>query len=266
MAEICKNCAQIISENFCANCGQKKFKRINRKYIVDEIQYTVLHTNKGLFYTLKNLIKNPGRTAREYIDGNRIHHYKPLLLVFVLSGISAFISFKILHFEKIMNDFLTSSNLNNNMMDGYMTAMQSYSSFFMLALVPIFALITKIAFRKWGNNYYEHLVMNCYILSLYTIITIVLMYPLIYFLKDSPSLIFNILTYQYILVPFVLLWFFKTFYNEKPFKSIFSKILLVVLLTFCAYVFFSLLIGLLVLVYTLVLHGPEGLNNLVKPK
>lgn len=105
MENFCKNCNQLITANFCANCGQKKFKRIDKKYIWDELQYTVFHTNKGLLYSVKNILKNPGKTAKEFIDGNRVNHYKPILLVFVLSGISAFISYKIIGLKEIMSDF-----------------------------------------------------------------------------------------------------------------------------------------------------------------
>lgn len=57
---------------------------------MDEIQYTFLHTNKGLLYSIKHILKNPGNTAREFIDGNRVNHYKPILLTFLLGGIAGF--------------------------------------------------------------------------------------------------------------------------------------------------------------------------------
>ena len=61
MEDNCKNCGTLITGNFCNNCGQKKYKRIDKKYLIDEFQYTILHTNKGFFYTVKNLFKNPGK-------------------------------------------------------------------------------------------------------------------------------------------------------------------------------------------------------------
>ena len=145
----------LILNNFCDNCGQKKFKKIDRKYIWDEIQYTFLHTNKGFLYSVKNIIKNPGETARAFINGNRVNHYKPILLVFVLSGISTFISVKIIGFEKIMSAFYAKETLNSEYMNDVMTSLKSYNSILMLLLVPVFALTTRLAFRKWGNNYYE---------------------------------------------------------------------------------------------------------------
>lgn len=71
MENNCPNCNRVITGNFCSNCGQKKYKRIDKNYIWEEIQYTILHTNKGFLYSVKEIIKNPGKTAREYLDGNR---------------------------------------------------------------------------------------------------------------------------------------------------------------------------------------------------
>ena len=105
MENICLNCIDPITENFCTNYGQKKYKRIDRNYLIDELQYSVIHTNKIFLYSIKNSIKNPGKTAKEFIDGNRINHYKPVGLAFILSGISAFISYKIIGLNGIMKSY-----------------------------------------------------------------------------------------------------------------------------------------------------------------
>ena len=57
----CKNCGHEIAENFCPNCGQKKYKRINSQYIKDEIQYSILHTNKGFSIPSKIWLKILGK-------------------------------------------------------------------------------------------------------------------------------------------------------------------------------------------------------------
>lgn len=58
MAQTCLNCGNPVMDNYCSNCGQKKFKRIDKKYIWDELQYTVFHTNKGFLYSIKNTQKS----------------------------------------------------------------------------------------------------------------------------------------------------------------------------------------------------------------
>ena len=82
MAENCKNCNEPIAGNFCSHCGQKKYKRIDKKYIWDEIQYSVLHTNKGLFYSIKSILKNPGKTAREFVVRQNVSvHYNMIIII-----------------------------------------------------------------------------------------------------------------------------------------------------------------------------------------
>ena len=65
--ENCQNCNEVITGIFCSNCGQKKYKRIDKKYVWDEIQYTVLHTNKGFLYSVKNTLILKGPEALQYI-------------------------------------------------------------------------------------------------------------------------------------------------------------------------------------------------------
>lgn len=264
MENICKNCNQLITDKFCGNCGQKKYKRIDKKYIFDEIQYTFLHTNKGFLYSVKNIIKNPGKTAREFIDGNRVNHYKPILLGFVLSGISAFISYKIIGLKEIMSDFYSKQHMNSQLMNDYMSFTSSYNSIIMLMLIPCFALITKLAFRKWGHNYYEHIVMNAYILSFYTIINIAILYPIIYLLKNNADLIIPLTSMSMLTIPFILVWFFKEFYSNESLKSIIGRVLLIILFTI---VFFILLMIILMIggVIFAMIKGPEAMEY-IKPK
>lgn len=259
MDDNCLNCNQTITGNFCSNCGQKKYKRIDKKYITDEIQYTVLHTNKGFLYSVKNIIKNPGKTARDFIDGNRVNHYKPILLAFVLSGISAFISYKIIGLNEIMGAYYAKQHVNSQFMNDYMTITSSYNSVIMLCLIPLFALFTKLAFRKWGHNYYEHIVMNAYILTFYTLISIFVIYPFMYIFKSNASFIIPIATIYTLIIPFILIWFFKEFYPDKPLKSIIGRVLITVLLTMAGF-FIILMILMIIGVIFAMLKGPEALK------
>ncbi|MNK02649.1 hypothetical protein D3C87_204740 [compost metagenome] len=230
MENTCLNCNHLITENFCTYCGQKKYKRIDRKYLTDEVQYMVIHTNKGFFYSLKNIIKAPGKTARDFIDGNRVNHYKPLLMAFVLSGISAFISFKIIDINSVMERYFaahTEQKIAVSWMNDLTSVMSSYNSAIMLLLIPIISIVTFLVFRKWGQNYYEHIIMNTYIQILYTIISIVLLSPIMYFLKDSPdTFMFVVIGSTFIIYPIIMTWLYKQFYSEKSIGDVIIKVLL----------------------------------------
>lgn len=261
----CPNCNTIIVDNFCTNCGQKKYKRIDRKYVIDELQYTLLHTNKGLFYSIKKILQNPGKTAREFIEGNRVNHYKPVLLVFLLSGISAFISYKVLGFAEVMKTYYRQQNLNEQVSNEILAFLSSYNAILMLLMVPLFAITTYISFRKWGQNYYEHIVMNCYIVSFYTLVTMLVTYPFYYFVKDNPDSFYLISQISVLFFPLILFWFFKGFYSNYPNKSIILRTLSVIGLTILGYFVLMIVVGIGFAVYAIV-QGPEALKQFVPQK
>lgn len=264
MQQTCLNCDYTIDENYCRHCGQKRFKRIDKKYVTDELQYLLIHTNKGFLYTLKKLVKSPGGTAKEFVDGNRVNHYKPLLLAFVLSGISAFISFKIIGFGKIMKELYESQHVNSAFMNDYMTITTSYNSFIMLAMIPVFALCTWIAFHKWKNNYYEHVVMNAYILSAYMVMTIVLIYPILFFARHDANLVSSISVFSFILTPFLLVWFFKDFYAGQPIKQIIWRVLVTLGLVLISLFIFMVIVMVGAFIYGIA-KGPEAMKYFLPP-
>lgn len=264
MENVCLNCNNGIADNFCSSCGQKKYKRIDKKYVLDEMQYMVLHTNKGFLYSVKNLIKNPGKTARDFVEGNRVNHYKPLLLTFVLSGFSALISYKVIGLSHIMEEYYSETHRNSAFIEDYASFTSSYNSFIMLLMVPFFSIFTKLAFRKWGQNYFEHVIMNAYILSLYTLLNIVLIYPLMYFMKDQATAIMNISYLSILCIIPLMIWFYRNFYSEKPLSSIIGKVALTLLLVFLGFLVMLILIMILIFVIALI-KGPEALQY-IQPK
>lgn len=265
METTCPNCTFTIKENFCSNCGQKKFKRIDRKYILDEVQYSLIHTNKGFLYSAKKILRNPGKTAREFVEGNRVNHYKPLLLVFLLSGISAFISFKIIGLDKIMANFYASQHMNSKMMNDMQTFMSSYNSLIMLLLIPIISIFTYLALRKWGQNYYEHIIMNAYALCFYIFICIFLLYPIMFFLKSNVHAFSIFTSLTTIVYPPLFIWFYKGFYPEKPLKTILGKVLIIIgliLLTYIILVMIAVVIG----IAAAIIIGPEAKEYILPQK
>lgn len=261
MENHCPNCKQIITGNFCSNCGQKKYKRIDRKYLWEAIQYTVLHTNKGFLYSVKRILRNPGKTAREFIDGKRVDHYKPLLLAFVLSGISTFLAFKVLGLYDVISEHYAStvSTANSEFMSDYMAFLASYNSLLMLLALPFFAIATKLAFWKWGHNYYEHIVMNAYVLSFYTLLSILILYPIMYLFRSDASSVMMISNISMILIPIILIWFYRGFYPEKKLGSIIGRVVFAVVLIVLGFIgtlIFAMIAG---FVFAL-LKGPEALE------
>ena len=265
MESNCLNCGTELPLNFCSNCGQKKYKRIDRKYIWDEVQYSTVHMNKGFLYSLKNTLKNPGKTARTFIDGNRVNHYKPIALAFILSGITAFISYKIIGLGAIMNSVQDKDVANLQMTHDLNAFTQSYTALLFLALIPFFALFTKWSFKSWGHNFYEHVVMNAFILAYYNIISLLFVYPLIYIFKENTSAVMTLSFTSIASFLIIIPYFFKEFYTEYPFGKIFKRFLIYLVLAsiFTIILFIVVLIGYFAY---LIVFNPELLKQFAPPK
>lgn len=263
MEDNCKNCGTLITGNFCSNCGQKKYKRIDRKYLIDELQYTVLHTNKGFFYSVKKILRNPGKTAKEFIEGSRVNHYKPILLTFLLSGISTFISFKFLDTTRIMKEYYASLKMPETTSNNVMTFLSSYNSLIMLISIPIISIITYLLFRKWKTNYYEHIIMNAYIQCFYLLFNILFLYPILFFLKDGNLGLFMTVTMVSMLsIPVIMVWFYKDFFPERSIGDVIVKVVFFVIIGLFLYV--GIIVGFIV--WTILTDGIDGLKKLAPVK
>ncbi|UMY66399.1 MULTISPECIES: DUF3667 domain-containing protein [unclassified Flavobacterium] len=244
MAENCKNCAYEITLNFCPSCGQKKAKRIDGKYVKDEIQYTVLHTNKGFFYTCKQLLIRPGHATREFVEGNRVNHYKPLALVFLLAGISAFLSHWVIDFHTVYAGTMEAKQAEQaaKVAEG----MMKYYSFILVSLIPLFSLLTWLVFRKWGYNYFEHIVVNAFFTATLTLVSIAAL-PLSYLSTIGYISLNTLMLIQMIWSPLLLFVFFKQFYNGRSGWAVAGRLLIFALsaiLVFVLLTFAVVLIGL----------------------
>lgn len=245
MSEICKNCSEEIILNFCGNCGQKKAKRIDRTYIKDELQYTVLHMNKGFLYSIKKILRGPGKTAREFVEGNRVNHYKPILLVFVVAGISAFLTNTFIHPDEIMARFYESQQLPeihkkiNIVMYSFIF---KYYAIIMLGSVPFMAFFTWLAFKKWGYNYYENVVITAYSLVFLQVLTILIVIPIQYIFKDNLNLFMIIPTIISMIIMFgTFIWFYIDLYNEKSAGDVIVRLLLLALILLAVYILLIIL-------------------------
>ena len=185
----CLNCNAEINGQFCSNCGQSsETHKINLHYLWHDIQHGLLHVDKGILFTTKELFTRPGHSIREFLDGKRISHFKPISLVIILAGIYSLLS----HFFHL-NLFSTYYELKGSG-DGFIefkTSVDKLSEWLsqhysVLALVqiPIFSLGTYVMFKKEGYNYIEHLVINCFIAGQKLILHI-LTFPIYYWLNKT---------------------------------------------------------------------------------
>jgi hypothetical protein len=167
----------------------------------------------------------------------------------------------VIHLNAIIKEHLIAQKQNSVFMNDYISFTTTYNTIIMLLLIPFFAIFAKLAFRKWGQNYYEHIVMNAFGLSSFIIVSLFTYYPILYLVKSNTTLFARITNLSLLLVPFIMVWFYKGFYPDRKLKSILSRVflLLFMVFVFCVILFiasFSLYI------YS---NGPEAFGNF-RPK
>ena len=225
--QLCKNCDNEHEKNFCSHCGQKtNTVRLNWHFVKDELEYTFLHINKGLLYTAKHLFTNPGETIRDYIDGKRVQHYKPILLVFVLAGLTGLLT----HFIGIEKLVPIATEPTAKMKAGFtfgketMDWMLSHYAIIELSLIPLISLCSYFAFKKWGYNYIENIIINCFASGQRLLFGIAI-FPIEY-LFSSSKYFMDIASILSLSTYLLTIWTYYKIYEKKEIGEFILRVLL----------------------------------------
>jgi hypothetical protein len=247
MTTFCQNCNTELQGKYCSNCGQSaETHKINVHYLWHDIQHGLLHLDKGILFTTRELFTRPGHSIREFLEGKRVKHFKPISLVLVLAGIYGLL----FHFFKIdmfANYVVVSGSGEkvihiNDVIEKTSEWIAQHYSILALLQIPVFTIGTYLCFRKAGYNFIEHLIINTFLVGQRLILQIVT-FPLFYFSSGKPMLIttdriINLIGYA--LAIWTLIQLFKN-QKKRILKTIFS-------LAISFLIIFLLLIGGLVFV------------------
>lgn len=222
MTTTCKNCNQHFKGNFCYSCGQSaEIHEINLHYLWHDIQHGLFHFDNGIFYTIKQLFTRPGKTIREFIEGKRIKHFKPISLILVLAGIYGLLY----HFFNI-NPALVIQDTNpvkekfskfNEWFGGHYAIME-------LLYLPIFSTASYLAFRKENLNFVKHIVLNAFVIGQKLVVNICL-FPLLYIFNGTKSFS-RVTIFETLLGIGLIFWTYAQFFANQTKTKTFSLILL----------------------------------------
>lgn len=159
----CKNCNIELTSKFCPDCGQKaQLERINGHYIKHEIQH-LFHFEKGIFYTIKELLIRPGKSVRDFLTENRNRLVKPIFFIIVTSLIYTLVS----NYFHIEEEYV--NNLNDRKLSTtgsilkWVTDHYGYANILMGVIITFFV---KLFFRKYNYNFYEILILLCFVMGI----------------------------------------------------------------------------------------------------
>jgi hypothetical protein len=174
----CANCARAIEgpeQKFCPACGQPTpAHRIDWHFLGHELEHSVLHMDRGILYSLKELMLRPGHMMRAYLEGRRANQVKPMLLIMVMAAVVVFLS-KYLLGEGVMDQVTVSMPaVDGEVSKGMAAAMKAsglvagwmnqYFALFTLLLLPFEAAAFRLSFHRFASfNYPEWLVITAFL-------------------------------------------------------------------------------------------------------
>lgn len=239
MEILCKNCHEIYKGHYCNNCGQPAdTHKINWHFLWHDIQHGLLHFDKGILYSIKQLYTRPGNAIREFIEGKRVRHFKPLSLVVVLATLYGVLY----HYFDIQLVRVTStdSNIDYFKINEWVS---HHFSWITIATIPIFTLGTYICFRKQGYNFVEYFILNTFKAS-QKLVAHLFLFPLIVYFDGSPH-IQKITSLIYTIDLVLIFWTNIQFFNKM------SKIKAFLLTALSHIIFLICFMTVLVLLFTL---------------
>jgi hypothetical protein len=177
----CANCARAIDgpgQKFCPACGQPTpAHRIDWHFLGHELEHSVLHMDRGVLYSLKELMLRPGHLMRAYLDGQRAKQVKPLLLLMITAAAVVLLG-KYLLGGDLVGSAMQAGYSQGRAMGGDGVAdpavvtntfaavrdwINGHLTAFTLLCLPLEATAFWLAFRGRGLNYPEWLVVSAFL-------------------------------------------------------------------------------------------------------
>tara|TARA_R110000772_G_scaffold242914_1_gene355588 strand:+ start:185 stop:1012 length:828 start_codon:yes stop_codon:yes gene_type:complete len=252
----CKNCRTALTSenNFCNSCGAKVIhNQLTLKNVFEDFSEQFLNYDNKFLLTFIALYKKPEDVLNGYVTGTRKKYVNVLnyiALAVTVSGLQLYILFKFFPDAMKLPDYMIK---NSAIGQGVIDSVYEYYSFLFIALIPLYALISKLVFKNIKKyNYVEHIVIIAYTqahLSITFFIPVVIL-----------SMIgFNLYEYNYINLAIMILYTaycFKKLY-QLSLKRIIIKTFVFIGIGLLFYIFMLIIFMILMLTYLYLTGGME---------
>ncbi|TDS12927.1 DUF3667 domain-containing protein [Sphingobacterium paludis] len=158
----CTCCSGEVDSNYCPSCGRAlKLKRINGHYIVHEIEH-ILHFEKGILYTIQQLLLRPGKSIHQFLTNDRTRLVKPVIFIIISSLIYSLIN----GFFHIEDQYMKYDGVADTSLVSIFKWIQSHYGYANIIMGVFIAWCLKLFFRKYPYNFFEILILLCFVMSI----------------------------------------------------------------------------------------------------
>lgn len=251
----CKNCQQEYEGNFCPACGQKYIdKRLNLKDSIVWVFDSIFNFDQGFFYTSKALLLKPAVVINNVLNGVTRPYTHPFRHLFIWATLTTIVGIAAGTFDDTqvaMNNIMGADQETIEKGVRAQAFMRRYMNLIIIAMVPLFAMATRLLFRKKGYNYAEHLVINAYSQTVTMMVNIPLSF--FYFFMHNPNVLGGL---SMLIGAIAATYVFTKVFEENAIVA-FLKYILVFIIAFVSAMFITLL-GVLVFAKISMMLGMEN--------
>ncbi|MBI2212538.1 MAG: DUF3667 domain-containing protein [Acidobacteria bacterium] len=182
----CLNCGTELHGKFCSSCGQRVASpKLGLHDVLHEAIHEFLHVDGKLFRTMRLLLFNPGRLTLDFVEGRRARHISPIrlyllwsVLCFAVVAYFGFLSNAKVRLtpsaaSRVATEGAGSGSLTARLAHGVEKVKEDPKRLSealvhslpkaMFLLMPVFALLLMLFYRKAQPYYVPHLYFSIHL-------------------------------------------------------------------------------------------------------
>jgi hypothetical protein len=192
----CLNCGTEVIGKFCHQCGQENIEvQDNFFHMVSHTLADFFHYDSKFFRSVTPLFGKPGFLTTEYLSGKRNRYIHPLRLFFFVTIVMVIVAnsyYKKFEIEIMQDTVVVTSNTTSTdedalqkqenmktkikaMVNKTFNSINVYLKYISFLLLPIYALVFKLLYRKQKRFYVDHVIYMMHLQSFVYVIIIIMM-------------------------------------------------------------------------------------------
>jgi hypothetical protein len=228
MVSHCLNCGAELHGAYCRQCGQKaNVERITLRYVLQEVFRFFTHIESGFLYTSIQMLRAPGITTKNFIEGKRKSYQTPVsyFLIWITVYMLTLYLFEAIFGENVVIDYKNYFGPDEATREAI-----AHLSLVLIIVIPFQALYLWLLMTRKVYGYFESMVAIIYSLG-----TIILLQFLFAVLALITYLAFGVsvdLILSDVLKVFFIFWFVVDFIRPLPLTGKAWRVLLFALFAF----------------------------------
>ncbi len=163
--------------------------------ILHDFLHALMHVDRSALSLVRMLIVEPGRVARDYVDGKRQRHFGPFGFLVVTVGLATAV------IEILRVRLIVAGTQDTGAFESVGALLRRHSNALILVQVPVLAAFSRALFRKQRINFAEQLVLASYTSGMRSLVSTLFVLPFAYMFGLTGA------GFLYFYAGYVIVWF-----------------------------------------------------------